>query len=70
MKSADQTIATAYGWELIWHGGALYNIRKPHPNGKENWFEGVAELRCAAETAEFIFTILVIRDGMEKDTRG
>lgn len=70
MKSTDQVIATAYGWELVWRGGTFYDIRKPHPNGKQNWFEGVAELHCAAEIAEFVFNVLVIHDDMERDARG
>lgn len=47
------------GWELTHRGGNFFEIRAPHPNGKDNWYVGVADFMAARDTAEQIFAAIV-----------
>lgn len=54
------SVGCTAGWVLNHRGGNFFEIRAPHPNGKDNWWTGVADLTTSREHAERIFAALMM----------
>lgn len=59
MRRLLGAVPSTDGWRLGHRGGNFYEIRAPHPNGRDNWWMGVADITAPLAVAQMLFAAAV-----------